>query len=87
MKIFLPTLAFITLGLFGSLSAGCSGPDKSSRVLASELEEEFKERWVSQRVGELIASGAASDGLQARRMALQEFSERFEYVRGVQRSR
>ena len=32
----------------------------------------------------LLQAGAATDGLQARRIALQEFKERYEYVRGLE---
>ncbi|GAB1489759.1 hypothetical protein MASR2M8_22130 [Opitutaceae bacterium] len=49
------------------------------------MEEAFKERWVTKRVGELLQAGAAPDGIQARRMALSEFRDRFEYIRGVDR--
>jgi len=66
-------------GLSGCLS---SRKPKESATIAAELEEGFKERWVTKRVGELLLSGAAPDGLQARRMALQEFQERYEYLRG-----
>lgn len=66
---------------------GCLGSKKNRETPhpAAELEESFKERWVTKRVGELLQAGAAADGLQARRIALQEFQERYEYIRGVQR--
>lgn len=66
---------------------GCLGSKKNRETPypAAELEESFKERWVTKRVGELLQAGAAADGLQARRIALQEFQERYEYVRGVKR--
>ncbi len=66
---------------------GCLGSKKNRGTPhpAAELEESFKERWVTKRVGELLQAGAAADGLQARRMALQEFQDRYEYVRGVKR--
>ncbi|HEY0946032.1 MAG TPA: hypothetical protein VGD81_12225 [Opitutaceae bacterium] len=52
--------------------------------IATEVEEGFKERWVAKRVGELIASGGAANGLEARRIALQEFKERYEYTRAAE---
>ncbi len=67
--------------------SGCLGSrkNKESPHPAAELEETFKERWVTKRVGEILQAGGAADGLQARRIALQEFQERYEYLRGVER--
>ena len=82
------SLAILTVLLALSLvSSGCRGSKRNpvSQTPAAELEEGFKERWVTRRVGELLQSGAASDGIQARRLALLEFSERYEYLRGVER--
>lgn len=59
--------------------------NRESSTPAAELEEGFKERWVTKRVGELLQAGTATDGLQARKIALQEFKERYEYVRGIER--
>jgi len=80
----LTLLLLLTVPL--SLS-GCLGSKKKkeSAFPAAELEEGFKERWVTKRVGELLQAGAAPDGLQARRIALQEFKDRYEYVRGLER--
>lgn len=67
--------------------SGCLGSKKTkdSPYPAAELEEGFKERWVTRRVGELLQAGTATDGLQARRIALQEFKDRYEFVRGLER--
>jgi hypothetical protein len=76
-------LAFVILP---AALSGCLGSKKTkeSPHPAAELEEGFKERWVTKRVGELLQAGTAPDGLQARRIALQEFKERYEYVRGLE---
>lgn len=79
---FLLVLIALLPGLSGCLS---SRKPKETTTIAAELEEGFKERWVTKRVGELLLNGAATDGLQARRMALQEFRERYEYLRGDER--
>lgn len=80
-------LTLLLLLAFPLSQTGCLGSkkNKGSAFTAAELEEGFKERWVTKRVGELLQAGTASDGLQARRIALQEFKDRYEYVRGIAR--
>lgn len=83
----LPAFALSLLVLSAGLSVGCASKGKSrdEATSAAALEEAFKERWVTKRVGELLLAGSASDGIQARRMALEEFRTKFEYVRGAER--
>ncbi len=78
-------LLLLTLAVLGAGLSGCASSSKKEApsTSAAELEEAFKERWVTKRVGELLLAGSAPDGIQARRMALQEFRDRFEYVRGA----
>jgi len=78
---------FLLLIVMPLALTGCLGSKKNreSSTPAAELEEGFKERWVTKRVGELLQAGTATDGLQARKIALQEFKERYEYVRGIER--
>ncbi|HEY0965946.1 MAG TPA: hypothetical protein VGD88_01040 [Opitutaceae bacterium] len=73
--------------LLGVGLSGCTSSGKlpESATSAAALEEAFKERWVTKRVGELLLAGTATDGIQARRMALSEFRDKFEYIRGVER--
>lgn len=80
-------LAFLLLLAVPVSLTGCLGSKKNRETPypAAELEESFKERWVTKRVGELLQAGTATDGLQARRIALQEFQERYEYIRGAKR--
>lgn len=79
-RVFLASLALLILS-----GAGCFWrKSKPNPPIATEVEEGFKERWVAKRVGELIASGAAPNGLEARRMALQEFKEKYEYTRAAE---
>lgn len=82
IRLFLLTFAVLGAGLSGCANSSNQAAPSTS---AAELEEAFKERWVTKRVGELLLAGTAPDGIQARRMALQEFRERFEYVRGASR--
>lgn len=83
MKRFL----LIFLSLLVVASSGCLRlrKPKANPAIATELEEAFKERWVQKRVGELIASGAATDGMQARRQALEEFKVRYEYTNAARK--
>ncbi len=81
-RVVLIVLLTATAGLSGCAS---SRPAREQATSAASLEEAFKERWVTKRVGELLLQGTASDGIQARKLALQEFRDRFEYVRGVDR--
>lgn len=81
-RLFLIVLLSFAAGL-SACSSSRKPPEPSTS--AADLEEAFKERWVTKRVGELLQAGTATDGIQARRMALVEFRDRFEYVRGVER--
>ncbi len=80
-------LLLIVVLLLGAGLSGCasSGKLQEPSTSAAELEEAFKERWVTKRVGELLLAGTATDGIQARRMALSEFRDKFEYIRGLDR--
>ena len=80
MKRFLIT-GLMALAALATLAVapGCSSkpkPKQSPRI-ASEVEESFKQRWIAKRMGELQASGKATDARQARRMATDEFTLRF----------
>jgi hypothetical protein len=57
---------------------GCSSRPKHPRP-ATQVEEEFKQRWLAQRIAEL-SQGGAMDTRDARRKATEEFRERFRYT-------
>lgn len=72
-------IGIMTLAAFTMLAAasGCSSKPKPSPRVASEVEESFRQRWIAKRMGELQTSGQAADARQARRMATDEFKQRF----------
>jgi hypothetical protein len=74
----------LTLAALATLAVapGCSSKSKSksSPRIASEVEESFRQRWIAKRMGELQASGKAADARQARRMATDEFKQRFAFT-------
>jgi len=73
-------MALAALATLGA-AAGCSSkkPKPSPRI-AAEVEESFRQRWIAKRMGELQATGKAADARQARRMATDEFKQRFAYA-------
>lgn len=60
--------------------AGCFHRSKPSPEIATTVEQEFKQRWIAKRMGELQASGV-SDPREARRQATEDFRKKFEYLR------
>lgn len=64
------------------LSTGCFGSKKPkpSNTIAADVEEEFRQRWVAKRIGDLTTSGEVTDGRKAREQALREYSEKFGYT-------
>ena len=69
-------------------SSGClfsrksKGP-KESQAIAADVEESFRQRWVTRRAAELAAEGTAADA--ARNRAENEFRERFDFTRPAQK--
>jgi len=72
----------LALAAFGTLAAtsGCSSKPRPSPRVAAEVEEAFRQRWIAKRMGELQASGKAADARQSRRMATDEFKQRFAFT-------
>jgi hypothetical protein len=52
---------------------------KESPAIATDVEADFRQRWVDHRVAELIASG--TDSTTANEQAAREFQERYPYIR------
>ncbi len=77
VTVFLPLLALILV-----IGSGCTSLRRSppERPIASEVEHEFKERWVQRRTLELVKEGKAADALQARRIAQDEFKQHYEFT-------
>jgi hypothetical protein len=44
------------------------------------MEEKFKQRWIAKRMSDLQAAGQAADAREARRIASEEFKQRFAYT-------
>ena len=71
-----------------ALATGCffskkSAKPKDSGSIATEVEEDFRQRWVSKRAGELVAGGKTAEA--ARTEAEAEFRERFEFTKAGQK--
>jgi hypothetical protein len=58
----------------------CAGCASKNGIIAGEVEESFRTRWVAKRMGELQASGVATDAREARRVAVEEFSKQYPYT-------
>lgn len=58
---------------------------KETNAIASEMEANFKQRWIDKRVAELTQSGKAPEVAKAQ--AEKEFAERFDFSRPGQKSR
>ena len=82
------SLSIILLTLLVAFSTGCNifrknKKPKENPNIASQVEAEFRERWVDRRVEELGATGV--DTATARAQALNEFQERYPYIRPPKR--
>ena len=51
---------------------------KESKAIASQVEEEFKQRWIEKRAAELMTRGVAPD--IARGQAIEEFRLNYSYT-------
>jgi hypothetical protein len=82
--------AAVTLLLALALAAGCSlfhrKDSSSQKARAPELppsagiEAEFRERWLSKRVHDLLIAKAAATEDEARKMAADEFARQYPYL-------
>lgn len=75
---------FTALACVVTLTSGCtlfrkSSKPKESSAISSEIEENFRRRWVDNRIAELVAQGMAAEA--ARPQAEREFRERFGFTR------
>jgi len=72
-------IGLMALASFATLAtvSGCSSKPKQSPRVAEQVEDSFRQRWIAQRMGQLQASGQATDARQARRMATDEFKLRY----------
>ncbi|HVU32394.1 MAG TPA: hypothetical protein VHE61_03100 [Opitutaceae bacterium] len=65
------------------LSSGClfwrkSHKPKESGAIATEVEQEFRQRWTARRISELAQQGVTGPAAQAQ--ASQEFDQKYPYA-------
>lgn len=77
---FIKRLALCSFALATFATTGCIFSKKPDSAIAAGNEAEYMEKWVQHRINELMASGGATDALQARRQAQDEFRTRFKYA-------
>ncbi|MDR1009552.1 MAG: hypothetical protein LBM04_00185 [Opitutaceae bacterium] len=63
---------------------GCSSKPKPTPFIATEVEENFKQRWIAKRMADLQATKQAADANEARRVATGEFRQKFASTSVVQ---
>ena len=78
------SLPIFLLTLLVVFSTGCNlfrknKKPKENPNIAAQVEADFRERWVDRRVEELGATGG--DAATAHAQALNEFQERYPYIR------
>ena len=78
------SLSIFLLTLLVVFSTGCNlfrknKKPKENPNIAAQVETDFRERWVDRRVEELGGTGV--DAATARAQALNEFQERYPYIR------
>jgi outer membrane lipopolysaccharide assembly protein LptE/RlpB len=76
-RLLLVVLTLASLGLSGCLFHR-KGKAKDPSDIATETEVDFKQRWISHRVGELTAQGVDASGAQ--QQAQREFNEKYPYA-------
>jgi hypothetical protein len=79
-----PSLLVSLAVLLVSSSTGCNFFKKNKKpkenpAIASEVEGEFRQRWIDRRVTELVGTG--NDALTARSKAEEEFRQRYPYIK------
>ncbi|HVU25640.1 MAG TPA: hypothetical protein VHE13_16035 [Opitutus sp.] len=77
--------AFVLLSAPGCHWFHKSKKPKESPAIASEVETNFRDRWLDRRVAELTAAG--TEATAARQQAEREFKERYPYVREVKKKK
>ena len=76
----LPVAAFLFV-------AGCSSKPKKSPLVATEVESNFRERWIAKRASDLVATKQVADAAEAQRIATGEFKQRFASTSVIQREK
>lgn len=56
---------------------GCSSKPKPNPRIATQVEENFKQRWIARRMADLQAANQVADAREARRVATDEWKQRY----------
>ncbi len=78
-RLLLSLLAATVVFSTGCVFSKKSRKQKESSAIASEVESEFRQRWIAKRVSELAAQGVT--GPAAQQQAAQEFQEKFSFAK------
>ena len=89
-RLFALTLLATAAGLFSACShlpiighkEPGQRPPKENSHIATQVETEFRQRWLEKRIGELVGQGVAPD--TARIQAGEEFDRRFAVTHAAQ---
>jgi hypothetical protein len=84
MKLKFTILCLLSAAILSS--TGCNlfrknKKPKENPAIASEVEGEFRQRWVERRAAELVGQG--TDALNARNQAEKEFQERYPVLKST----
>jgi len=77
-RIALVVFAATSLCLAGCLFSKKPRKPKESKAIASQVDEEFKQRWIEKRTAELMTRGVSPD--IARGQAIEEFRLNYGYT-------
>ena len=78
-RVLLCSLVLTAVCLTGCLGFGSKNKKpKESKAIASQVDEEFKQRWIEKRAGELMTRGVSPD--IARGQAIEEFRLNYGYT-------
>lgn len=77
-RLLLALLAITTLFSTGCLFSRKSSHPKQSSKIASDVEQEFRARWMAKRVSDLAQQGVTGAAAQAQ--ASREFQEKFTFA-------
>jgi hypothetical protein len=83
-RLLLIGFALVSFNLFtGCIFSKKSAKPKENPAIATELEENFKVRWVEKRSGELVTQGQTPEAAKAQ--AGEEFRVKYGYTHAAQK--
>lgn len=68
--------------------SGCFSSSKKpvNNRVAAQVEEEFKQRWIAERMANLARSNPEMEPREVRRLAVQEFRDKFKHTDAAKRA-